>query len=95
MWYLYVIRTVDNCLYTGITTDVKRRFKEHISLGRKAAKYFYSNKPEILVFSHPVGNRSVAHKVEYHFKNLTKSEKEKIIRKNKLLFDVETGKIII
>lgn len=25
-WFLYLIRTADNRLYTGITTDVPRRF---------------------------------------------------------------------
>ena len=29
MWYLYIIRCGDDTLYTGITTDVARRFGEH------------------------------------------------------------------
>jgi predicted GIY-YIG superfamily endonuclease len=29
-WHLYVIRTVDGCLYAGIATDVRRRFQEHV-----------------------------------------------------------------
>ena len=28
-WYLYLIRTADNALYTGITTDVARRYQQH------------------------------------------------------------------
>jgi putative endonuclease len=28
-WFLYLIRTADNRLYTGITTDVARRFCQH------------------------------------------------------------------
>ena len=28
-WFLYLIRTADNRLYTGITTDVPRRFRQH------------------------------------------------------------------
>ncbi|MDP6052285.1 MAG: GIY-YIG nuclease family protein, partial [Candidatus Latescibacteria bacterium] len=29
MWYIYMIRCGDNSLYTGIATDVERRFEEH------------------------------------------------------------------
>ncbi|MFW0961399.1 GIY-YIG nuclease family protein, partial [Cronobacter sakazakii] len=28
-WFLYLIRCPDNRLYTGITTDVARRFAQH------------------------------------------------------------------
>ncbi len=38
-WYLYLIRTADNALYTGITTDVQRRYKQHQSgKGAKALR---------------------------------------------------------
>ena len=94
IWYLYVIRTVDDCLYTGITRDVRRRFNEHLSLGCKAAKYFHAHKPASLVFSTVIGERSLAHKVEYHFKKLKKTDKEKYIQLGKLLFTADTGEII-
>ena len=38
MWHLYLIRTKLGHLYTGITQDVQRRFKEHQEGGVKAAK---------------------------------------------------------
>ena len=28
-WFVYMIRCMDSSLYTGITTDVKRRYEEH------------------------------------------------------------------
>ncbi|GBD95941.1 GIY-YIG nuclease superfamily protein [bacterium BMS3Abin06] len=34
IWFLYLIRCKDGSLYTGITTDVKRRFEEHKGGGR-------------------------------------------------------------
>ncbi|MGP6213224.1 DNA damage response exodeoxyribonuclease YhbQ, partial [Escherichia coli] len=38
-WYLYLIRTADNKLYTGITTDVERRYQQHQSgKGAKALR---------------------------------------------------------
>ena len=38
-WFLYLIRTADNKLYTGITTDVERRYQQHQSgKGAKALR---------------------------------------------------------
>ena len=31
MFYTYIIRCKDNTLYTGYTTDIERRMKEHKS----------------------------------------------------------------
>ncbi|MCW8977182.1 MAG: GIY-YIG nuclease family protein, partial [Marinobacter sp.] len=28
-WFVYMVRTARGSLYTGITTDVERRFNEH------------------------------------------------------------------
>ncbi|MBN1757126.1 MAG: GIY-YIG nuclease family protein [Chitinispirillaceae bacterium] len=95
IWYLYVIRTVDNCLYTGIATDVQRRFREHTAGGAAAAKYFCAHTPHSLAFSRKIGSRSQALKVEYRFKRLTKKAKETIIKRDTLLFDRKTGKISI
>jgi len=92
-WFLYVVRTVDDCLYAGITTDVERRYNEHVTLGRKAARYFRIHSPEALAFSVPVGARSLALKVEYRFKQLSKLRKEKIISEKRLIFDESTGEI--
>ena len=39
MYYTYMLRCTDKSIYTGITTDVKRRMKEHFSQGVKSAKY--------------------------------------------------------
>ena len=38
-WYVYIIKASDERLYTGITTDVERRFSEH-SDSRKGARFF-------------------------------------------------------
>lgn len=45
-YYVYMIRCTDNSLYTGITTDVKRRFAEHASGGPKGAKYTKKHAPK-------------------------------------------------
>ena len=45
MYYTYMLRCENNSIYTGITTDIKRRMEEHFSKDPKCAKYTKSNKP--------------------------------------------------
>ncbi|AIR64020.1 GIY-YIG nuclease family protein [Cedecea neteri] len=76
-WYLYLIRCPDNRLYTGITTDVARRFAQHQS--GKGAKALRGKGVLDLVFSQVVGNRSLALRAEYRIKQLSKAEKERLV----------------
>ena len=76
-WYVYMIRCEDSSVYTGITTDVARRFKEHIE-GR-GAKYTRNRKPVKIETVFFVGSRSEASKLEYFIKTFSKKEKENII----------------
>jgi putative endonuclease len=94
-WYLYIVRTVDNSMYAGISTDVSRRFREHCAQGKKTAKYLLAHKPVSLAFSQALGNRSLALKVEFHFKMLLKKDKDKIIDAQQLIFDRDSGLIKI
>lgn len=77
LWSLYLIRTADNRLYTGITTDVARRFMQHQS--GKGAKALRGKGELILAFSAPVGGRSLALRMEYRIKQLTKRQKERLV----------------
>lgn len=77
VWYLYLIRTCDNHLYTGITTDVARRFNQHQS--GTGAKALRGRGPLTLVFSQPLGDRCLALRLEYRVKQLPKSAKEKLV----------------
>ena len=79
IWYLYIIRTRGGELYTGITTDVQRRFVEHEEDGAKTAKYLRGRGPLALVFSREVGDRSVAAKAEWAVKQLSKEDKEALV----------------
>ncbi len=92
-WYLYVIRTIKGTLYAGITTNVRRRYQEHVTGSPKAARFLRANPPQDLVFKRRIGSHSLALKVEYRFKQLSKRNKETIIRAGKLRFDRETGAI--
>ncbi len=78
-WSVYIIRCSDRSLYTGMTTDVQRRFGEHLSGDRTAAKYTKSFSSMELAYEIPIGNRSLAAKIEYRIKRLPKQKKELII----------------
>ena len=78
-YFLYVIRCADNSLYTGITTDVKRRFGEHSGKGGLGAKYTRSRKPVSVVSVWRCQSRAIASKLEYAFKRLSKEKKEKLL----------------
>ncbi|MCJ8343825.1 MAG: GIY-YIG nuclease family protein [Cetobacterium sp.] len=71
-WYIYLLRCKDNSLYTGITTDIERRFKEHRE--GKGAKYTKAK-----------GVINI--KLEYKIKKLTKKYKEILIKYDKSIVD--------
>ncbi|QRH01991.1 GIY-YIG nuclease family protein [Shewanella litorisediminis] len=79
IWQLYVIRCAGGELYTGITTDVARRFDEHQHGGPRAAKYLRGRGPLTLVYQESVGSRGDALRRELAVKKLTKAAKEALI----------------
>lgn len=77
IWYLYILRCGDGSLYTGITTDVERRFKTHCQ--GKGAKYTRGRGPLTLVYRETCGSHSQALKRELEIKALPRQEKEKLL----------------
>ena len=75
---VYIVRCKDDTYYTGIAADVARRLAEHESSPR-GAKYLKGRGPLTLVFSAPVGDRSVASRIEYRIKRLDRRAKEALI----------------
>jgi putative endonuclease len=69
-------------LYTGITTNVARRFAEHRENSGTGAKYLRGRRPLKLVFQKKLGSRSLALAVESKVKRLSKKRKEDLIRTN-------------
>jgi putative endonuclease len=78
-WHIYLIRCHDGSLYTGITTDVARRFAEHQENNGAGAKYLRGRGPLMLVFHKKLGSRSLALGVESRVKKLSKARKEELI----------------
>lgn len=77
VWYLYILRCCDDSLYTGITTDVQKRFEVHSS-GR-GAKYTRSRGVVEIAYRERCGSRSEASKREWQVKQLTREEKLQLI----------------
>ena len=89
--YTYILRCSDNSLYTGWTTDLKRRIREHNSedLG---AKYTRTRRPCKLVYYEQFENedekeaKRLAMQREWYIKKkLTKKQKEELISNRKNL----------
>ena len=79
MYYIYMLRCKDNSIYTGITTDLQRRIEEHITKGKKCAKYTMRHTAVKLEQAWQTETRVNASKLEYRIKHLNKTQKENII----------------
>ncbi|WP_108652740.1 GIY-YIG nuclease family protein [Dongshaea marina] len=87
MWFLYLVRCANNTLYTGITTDVERRFAEHQAQGGRCAKYLRGKQPLTLAFHTRIGSKSAALKAEFRLKALSKRQKEALLRSPEKLIE--------
>ncbi len=90
MYYTYMIRCKDNSIYTGITNNVEKRFNNHIN--GKGAKYTKSHKAEKIEAIWRSKDKSLASKLEYNIKHLTKNQKESLVSGNRLKTYLE-GKV--
>ena len=77
-----MLRCDDNSIYTGFTTDVKRRFQEHVSKNKPYGKYTRTHTPTKLEAVWSCGSKSKACSLEYHIKQLTKTQKERLISRS-------------
>ncbi|TVR29651.1 MAG: GIY-YIG nuclease family protein [Spirochaetaceae bacterium] len=78
-WWVYVV-ACDSRLYTGITTDVARRLRQHRSGGSSAARFTRGARVIELRYSASVGTRSLALRAEHRIKRLPRRDKLALIR---------------
>lgn len=78
-WYAYIVENKLGQYYTGICTDVERRFTEHQSSGPKCAKALKGKGPLKLKFWCSIGTQSEALKIEIWIKKLSKTNKIKLV----------------
>ena len=79
MWWVYVIEATSGAYYTGVTTDINTRFRQHNSELKGGAKFFRGNPPCLLLYMRKFKTRSEAQKYEYEIKQLSREQKENII----------------
>ncbi len=77
-WHVYMVRCVDDSLYTGIATDVERRVMEHNT--GQGAKYTRGRGPVTLVYRETAKDRPAALRREHAIKKMRLIEKKFLIR---------------
>ena len=88
-----MIRCEDDSIYTGITTDVKRRFNEHKSQNGTGAKYTRSHKPVCIEAVWSNKSRSEASRLEFLIKHLSRSVKLRLIKNPDILTQICSDKL--
>jgi putative endonuclease len=78
MYYLYILECKDGTLYTGITTDVERRFGEHKN--KKGGHYTSAKEAVRVVYTEEHPNRSAASKREAEIKKWTREKKLELVQ---------------
>ena len=92
MYYTYMLRCSDNSIYTGMTNDLEKRFHEHLSKSKLSAKYTKSHSVIKLEIAWTSKEKSLACKLEYQIKTLSKQQKEALIS-DKRLSNYFSGKL--
>jgi len=78
MYYIYILRCNDNSLYTGYTNNTEKREEAHNT--GKGSAYTRSRLPVKLVYSEEFKNRDEAMRREWKIKQMSRKEKEKLIK---------------
>ena len=79
-----MLRCSDNSIYTGMTNNLDKRISDHLSKSKNGAKYTKSHDAVTLEAVWKCKDKSLACKLEYHIKTLTKQQKENLINGEKL-----------
>ncbi len=77
MYFVYILECKDKSLYTGITTDVARRFKQHKN--GKGGHYTSSREVTAILYKEEHPDRSSALKREAQIKRLSREEKLELV----------------
>jgi putative endonuclease len=80
VYSVYILSCADGTLYTGITTDVARRFAEHTGSGGRGAKYTRAHTAVRIEAVWSAADRASASRLEARIKSLPRGEKLALIR---------------
>lgn len=82
--YTYIVKCSDGSLYTGWTNNLEKRVKAHND--GNGAKYTKTRRPVELVYYEQFATKEEAMSREYHIKQLTRTQKIKLIKNSKSTF---------
>lgn len=78
-YFIYILHCENNTYYTGYTTDLTRRFQEHLQ-GTDKCKFTRSFKPISIAQSWKIyGTKGTAMKIENFIKKMNKIQKQQLI----------------
>lgn len=81
-WIVYILKCADGSLYTGITTDINRRLKEHND--GKGAKSVLGKRPVEVAYSEKAKNQITAAKREREIKGWSRQKKLLLVNEKSL-----------
>ncbi len=76
-WWVYMVETEQGRLYTGVTTDLQRRFDQHRD--GSGASFFRFDAARRMVFQEAAQNRGAAQRREAEIKRLSKAAKQALV----------------
>lgn len=85
-YFVYILHCENNAYYTGYTTDLVRRYQEHLT-GTSKCKFTRSFKPLSIAQSWQFESKSVAMKMEKRIKKMSKTEKQQLILSPSILIE--------
>lgn len=92
---MYILLCNNGSYYTGYTTELSRRYQEHLQ-GTIKCKYTRSFKPIKIAQSWQTDEKSVALQIEKFIKKLSKTQKQQLILfPNRLKIHFATAQIFI
>jgi putative endonuclease len=77
VWFLYILECCDGSFYTGVTTDIDRRLREHQE--GTASRYTRTRRPVTLAYREECGSRSLSLARECAVKSLSRRRKEELV----------------
>ncbi|EKD23680.1 MAG: hypothetical protein ACD_81C00196G0007 [uncultured bacterium] len=77
-YFVYILECADGTLYTGIATDIARRFTEHAS--GKGSKYVFARGAKRIIYSEQCPDKGTALKREIAIKRLPRNKKLELVR---------------
>ena len=75
--YVYIVECADGSLYTGYTTDVARRVREHNA--GNGAKYTAGRRPVTLRYVEYHPSKRAAMRREHEIKSFTRDQKDRLV----------------